>query len=716
ISGNTVLCNNVLGNTVLGNTVLDNVMRGNSVHDITMRGNSVHDITMRGNSVHDITVRGRGGHCPSQSARRAPKPNQPKKETKTMKRLFTSLLLILLITIPTLPTLGAEQPITPSGLTQTQMEQQIETLISEHIGTSTPGAALAITHQGEIIFSRGWGYANTTTQTPINPATTIFEHASIAKLFTWTAAKQLSEQGLLNLDAPITNYLPGAFIFDHPFTMRNLMNHSGGFADVIIDMYPLTLDYLPTQEDFLLSTQPPQIFIPGTVSAYSNWGTGLAGLALANASGMPLANLLTQNIFEPANMHNTLIATHHFDNQALQANRVQGYATTSNSFNPLPSAYVINYGSGGTNGTVEDLARFIIALTPADGQPSPLFTNTQTLQALLSPSSLNHDTRPGTHHGFQHFSLAPPTFGHGGSMPTTSTFLGFTPETRFGFAIMANSGNVGDLLTDTMRLLLGTPQTVTPTANINLPSTEGLAGRYLTARRFHGNFLEAAAYIGAAGMPIITITPLDDNRINLAFGGGRGANVVYIQTAPYTFHVYDAGDYQWLANSLPSVQFHAEDGTATKILLPAGDMIALEGMRTMPFLVTYSVITIASVAFFILAPLVLLVVYLIKRKKGASPTHFDLFTTGLILSGTALVANNLMMLLRMMSSFTRMASELQPHILLNWVFAITTALMLAGAIWKWNTKPKGKTLFITTAIISTMLIITLQNWNFFTFL
>ena len=634
------------------------------------------------------------------------------------KKFLASLLLTLLFASTTLPTLGAEQPITPSGLTQTQMETQINALAHQHIGTSVAGTAITVVHNGEIIFSSGFGYANTTTQTPIDPATTVFQLASINKAFVWVAVMQLAEQNLINLDAPITNYLPPSFSFQHPFTMRDLLNHTPGFADVIASP-PFDGTNLPTLEESLLATQPPQIFLPGTVSAYSNWGSALAGLAVAHVSGQSFVDYELNNILLPANMQNTLNLPHWLNNPQFLANRARGYAGNEGDFRPQREVYVLDYPAGALNGTAEDMARFIKALTPPAGQSGPLFNNPQTLQTMFSNSSPDPANHPMMNHGFFSYSGVLDGFGHGGNLPGFSTDFVIVPEARFGFVVLTNAAGEINLLPALQELLLGTNPPVTPAENITLPSASQVEGHFVSARRFDGGLFEFVGYAGLT-MPIANVTALDNNLIRLSIG--QFGSVIYRQTAPHTFHVYDATDSPFLGTFFPEIRFRVEDGTATQILTQGMNFTSLPAGRTMPALITYAIISLAATAFFLLTPLTLLVIFIINkiRKKDIPKSRLRLLNLGLILTGTLFILN---ISATSIGLFTGafILTVLNIQVALNYaltLIALTLTTLSALTLRKeWhNTKPTQKTLLITTTALLALLIFTLQNWHFFTFL
>ena len=202
------------------------------------------------------------------------------------RKVAATAIFALLVSV-FVPTLDAHASQTPSGIPFLELESQIDALVKEYIGKTVPGAAIVVFHNGEIIFSRGYGYADIELGIPVDPAVTVFEHGSISKLFVWTAVMQLVEQGFLDLDAIVTTYLPedvaARFAFKKPFTMRDLMNHAAGFEEVLLNLFAdadTIEERRGTLEEALLTLQPMQIFEPGTVGAYSNWGSAFAALGI----------------------------------------------------------------------------------------------------------------------------------------------------------------------------------------------------------------------------------------------------------------------------------------------------------------------------------------------------------------------------------------------------------------------------------------------------
>src|SRR5699024_10909955 len=104
-----------------------------------------------------------------------------------------------------------------------------------------PNAAVSVVHDGEVIFEKGYGYADIASETPVDPETSLFRIGSISKLMTWTAIMQLVEQGKLDLDTDINEYLDFEIpaYADTPITLRHLLTHTPGFEDYASEIFVL---------------------------------------------------------------------------------------------------------------------------------------------------------------------------------------------------------------------------------------------------------------------------------------------------------------------------------------------------------------------------------------------------------------------------------------------------------------------------------------------
>ncbi len=170
------------------------------------------------------------------------------------------------------------------------------------------GAVVTVVKDGEILTSRGFGYADLESRTPVDGYETIFRPGSVSKLFAWTAVMQLVEQGKIDLDEDVNAYLdfkiPDAF--DKPITVRHLMTHTAGFEEVLRNLIAKDPDHLMSLGDYLKDSIPGRMFPPGEVPGYSNYGTALAGYIVERISGEPFADYIDNHIFQPLGMtHST---------------------------------------------------------------------------------------------------------------------------------------------------------------------------------------------------------------------------------------------------------------------------------------------------------------------------------------------------------------------------------------------------------------------------
>jgi len=617
-----------------------------------------------------------------------------------------------------LSSLTAHAAQTPSNIPLVEMDGKIDDLITAHLGQSIPGAAVVIVKDGKVIFSRGYGYADIERQIPIDPAVTVFEFGSISKTFVWVSVMQLAERGLLDLDADINNYLPEDFsrelAFEKPFTMRNLMNHAAGFEDVVLDFMfdARTMENHNTFENALLLTRPAQIYKPGTASAYSNFGTALAAYIVGYVSGQSYASFERDNIFIPAGMNNTLNQPDWTNNVDFLQSKAVGYMQdASGGFRSGMQSYFSLYPAGAVNGTVEDLARFIKALTPPQGESGLFFDNAATLAGLFTPGSLDPIIYPGTYHGFLRYDGTRPAFGHSGGTAMFTSYFAIVPEERFGFAVITNVApfSAMDSVFGIMDLLLGDNMSQIQPATDNLPNAAAVEGRYIPMRRVESNFLEFAAY-----MSMFRITAMDENTITL--DAGNFGRATYRQVEPYLFRIVSS-DSLYMNMGFGSLRFEMEDGTPIQIHVGNGsDLSPLPSSRTIPFLMASMIIVVSNAIFFLIAPVVMLIMFLWSRKKGVKYTKFSVWNNGLVLSGTLLVLNNLILVGRFLANPFRTSAEMMPHIGLNYGLLILSAALAIGSLvflLKEQIGTRQKLLFGATTSVMTLFIFILLNWNFF---
>ena len=144
-----------------------------------------------------------------------------------------------------------------------------------------PGATVAVVKNGQIIFAKGYGYADISKRKAVVANQTLFRIGSVSKLFIWTAVMQLAEQNKLDLDADVNVYLKDFQIpanYPGPITLKDLMTHTSGFEDMATGgrlFVRNETDIVPMGE-YLKDKMPARVRPPGEVTAYSNYGSALA--------------------------------------------------------------------------------------------------------------------------------------------------------------------------------------------------------------------------------------------------------------------------------------------------------------------------------------------------------------------------------------------------------------------------------------------------------
>ncbi|MCK4577735.1 MAG: beta-lactamase family protein [Candidatus Marinimicrobia bacterium] len=174
-----------------------------------------------------------------------------------------------------------------------------------------PSLTLGIVYDQELIWAKGYGFADVEKRTPATPQT-LYRIASITKTFTSTAIMQLRDAGKLRLDDPVTKYLPW-FEPVNPFdeakevTVWHLLTHTAGLPREAA--FPYWTDHkFPTLEQ-IKTALPSQtlLYPPGTTYKYSNLGMSLLGAVVAAAAGEPWEQYVTKNILEPLGMTSSAV-------------------------------------------------------------------------------------------------------------------------------------------------------------------------------------------------------------------------------------------------------------------------------------------------------------------------------------------------------------------------------------------------------------------------
>lgn len=367
------------------------------------------------------------------------------------------ILLTAILTAPAnaIKTHAAEQTL-PSGIEKVQLEAKVDEYVAKHERT-TAGMAVAVFDGTDELFKKYYGYVDVEDQIAVSEDS-VFEWGSATKLLVWVSVMQLYEQGKLELDSDISDYLPDGFLsnlsYDMPVTMLNLMNHNAGFQEVYVDVMVTDADYIGSLEEALRKHKPAQIYMPGTVTAYSNWGVALAGFIVEQVSGVSFSEYVHENIFEPLQMEHSALSLDLSDNEWVQQKRkeLQCY-TTERDLIPDCFYHITLYPAGMCTSTLDDFEKFAAALLRED---AVLLRRTETWREMFSPSAYFGETDiPLNCHGFWMIPFGVQTLGHGGNTVGCSSYLLLDRAHRTGAVVMTNQSNEKVYNRDMMELIFG---------------------------------------------------------------------------------------------------------------------------------------------------------------------------------------------------------------------------------------------------------------------
>jgi len=448
--------------------------------------------------------------------------------------------------VPATPPNTETSPVSPSGnhpLTATDVETFLDGFVPLQLEQDDiAGATISIVKDGKLLFAKGYGYADVEKKRPVVADATLFRPGSVSKLFTWTAVMQLAEQKKINLDSDVNAYLdfkiPEAF--GKPVTVKNLLTHTPGFEEVIKDLF-VDVSRQHSLGQYLKTHIPRRIYPPGTVSAYSNYGAGLAGYIVERVSGRPFNQYVDENIFKPLGM--TRSTMEQPLPRSLAGLMSNGYRSASDG--PKPFEAVGPGPAGSLSSTATDMARFMTAHLQEGQYEGARILRAETVSLMHSRLHVLNPAANAMAYGFYEESRnGHRIIGHGGDTELFHSSVHLIPDASLGFFVSYNSAGIGKVEPRGQlwgafmnRYLPGPPARHTlPTAKEDAKS---VAGSYISSRRAEGSLLRAASVLGE-----IVVTPSADGTITTSLlKSANGKPMELREEAPLLFRDVDGEDY-----------------------------------------------------------------------------------------------------------------------------------------------------------------------------
>ncbi len=298
-----------------------------------------------------------------------------------------------------------------------------------------PGIDIAISIDGKMLWSEGFGYANLEHQVPIKTGETMFRVGSISKPLTAAALGILFEEDKLNLDSNIRNYVPYFPEKKYPISVKQLAGHLGGIRTYIDNEFNSSKKYNSVKEGLNIFINDTLLFEPGTKYEYSSYGFNLLSAAIEGASGTTYLSFMQNNIFKPLGM----TATFADKNEDIIPDRTAFYDIDALG-NTKHATYVDNsnkWAGGGFLSTTHDLIKFGNAMI------GDAFLSKKTMNLLTQSGELNNGTKTGYGIGWgiiKRKNLK--GFGHHGASIGGSTKFEIFPKEKLVIIIISNASNI----------------------------------------------------------------------------------------------------------------------------------------------------------------------------------------------------------------------------------------------------------------------------------
>jgi CubicO group peptidase (beta-lactamase class C family) len=363
------------------------------------------------------------------------------------------------------------------------------------------GAVVAVVKDGQVLFAKGYGFADMKTRKPVSVDDTLFRPGSISKTFTWTAVMQLVEQGKIDLDRDVNEYIDFKIPapFGKPVTMRNLMTHTPGWEESVKELFVANPSEMYPIGQYLKKRLPKQIYPPGTTPAYSNYGATLAGYIVSRVSGMPFEDYIEKNILRPLNMTHATFRQPLPDN--LKPLMSEGYDKASE---PPKSFEVGEAGpAGAMSVSAGDMTKWMIAHLQNGEYNGARILKSDTAQLMHSRTFGLVPEMNGMALGFyEEMRNGHRIIGHGGDTQWFHSDMHLMPDQNLGFFVSYNSAGKGEgsprtILWQTFlnRYFPYTPQEGKLVAD-SVADAKAVTGTYWSSRRSETTFLSAISLLG----------------------------------------------------------------------------------------------------------------------------------------------------------------------------------------------------------------------------
>lgn len=315
--------------------------------------------------------------------------------------------------------------------------QKAREIILSEVAPKAPGVSVTVAMADAVVWSEQFGVMDLESKEPVTSKTR-FRIGSVSKPLTAAGVGLLVERGLLDLDAPVQNYIPDFPGKEKTITARMLAGHLSGIRNYKGIEAASNKSYADLRSGLRIFENDALESAPGTKYQYCSYGWNVLGTAMEGAAKQDFLSLIRTNVLAPLELQNTLPDHANVSDQ----NRTSFYELSMDGKFAKAPPVDLSYAwpSGGYLSTTEDLARFGMA------HLKPGFLKPETLK-LLWTTQYSTDGQP-TNYGIGWF-IRPGGLYHGGDSFGGTCALLLVPRCRLVVALATNVGH--GLMTNALR-------------------------------------------------------------------------------------------------------------------------------------------------------------------------------------------------------------------------------------------------------------------------
>ena len=313
-----------------------------------------------------------------------------------------------------------------------------------------PGLAVGVVYQGELVYTRAFGFANLEQQKPVS-MDTVFRIMSISKTFTALGIMQLWEQKKFDLDDPVNPHLKAMKVQNRdeaapPVSFRHLLTHTSGigetrgwldFTHPVVGLGARPDTRILSMPEYYRGRLSPEIY-PGEKWSYANHAFAVLAQLIEDISGEPFDQYMRMHVFEPLGM----LKTDYILSERVRAELAQGYTWKKGAFVPYPYLRLNTPGCGGIFSSVREMAKYATALMNGGENELGRIVKPATLKMMMT-SQLESDPRVfsmGLGFFLEHYGKYL-VAEHSGGWPGFISSLRVVPEAKVALMAFTNVSN-----------------------------------------------------------------------------------------------------------------------------------------------------------------------------------------------------------------------------------------------------------------------------------